>query len=392
MAEVAPSSSGGGGGRRFLLIVGGLAAVLFIGLLALGAVTFLPSLFGGGGQAQQAAVVSTATPTRIVIPPTATRTPLATATRVVVSQAAPVLSPGQQAIALELAAGKNVTLTTYEGGKQPMVQKGTWSFDAGQKQLVLTFVTLNDKPFKDEIIFGFQDDKLVPVTYNRALHQDLSGIQLQRQGGPSSNNLAPSRRNVGVSMPAAQATATPDPLLGNYGATLPAPAQGEHLARLALNADNSAILAVTEAGKPSTLQLGTWKADGNTVTVSLTDKDGKPFEQQIVLTAKDNQLVSDTTQGDLPPFILTRDANSPTSANAPLAGTYSVDLAAPTPVTATPIPITATPIAITATPDANNQDNNLPDTGLGEDLLMLFGGAVLLLGVIIVVRRMRAAA
>ena len=392
MAEVAPSSSGGGGGRRFLLIIGGLAAVLFIGLLALGAVTFLPALFGGGGQAEQAAVVSTATPTRIVIPPTATRTPLATATRVVVNQAAPVLSPGQRAIALELANGKNVTLTTYEGGKQPMVQKGTWSFDAAQKQLVLTFVTLNDKPFKDEIIFAVQDDKLVPVTYNRVLHQDLSGVPLQRQGGPSSNNLAPSGRNSGVSMPAAQATATPDPLLGNYGATLPAPAQGEHFAHLALNADGSAILAITESGKPSTIQLGTWQADGNNVTVSLTDKDGKPFEEKIVLTAKDNQLTSSASEGEAPRFILTRDANSPSSANAPLAGTYTADLAAPTPVTATPIPITATPIAITATPDASKQDGNLPDTGLGEDLLMLFGGGLFLLGIIVVVRRMRASA
>ena len=58
---------------------------------------------------------------------------------------------------------------------------------------------------------------------------------------------------------------------------------------------------------------------------------------------------------------------------------------------ATPIPITATPIAITATPEAGATTSNgqLPKSGLGEDLLMLFGGGLLLLGIIVVVRRMR---
>lgn len=61
-------------------------------------------------------------------------------------------------------------------------------------------------------------------------------------------------------------------------------------------------------------------------------------------------------------------------------------------VTATAIPITATPIMITATPEATAAtDNQLPDSGLGEDLLLLFGGGILLLGVIVIVRRMRSA-
>ena len=65
-------------------------------------------------------------------------------------------------------------------------------------------------------------------------------------------------------------------------------------------------------------------------------------------------------------------------------------------VTATAIPITATPIMITATPEAGataapSNGGQLPNTGLGEDLLMLFGGGFLLLGIIIVARRMRSA-
>ncbi len=64
--------------------------------------------------------------------------------------------------------------------------------------------------------------------------------------------------------------------------------------------------------------------------------------------------------------------------------------------TATPIAITATPIAITATPDtATGMGTNatkggaLPASGFGEDLLLLFGGVELLLGVTWFVLRSR---
>lgn len=74
--------------------------------------------------------------------------------------------------------------------------------------------------------------------------------------------------------------------------------------------------------------------------------------------------------------------------------TTAAETAVPVEETATPIPITATPIAITATPEGGSTSNSsgeLPKSGLGEDLLMLFGGGVILLGIIIIARRMRAA-
>lgn len=392
MAEVAPSSGGGGGGRTFLLIIAGLAAVLFIGLLALGAIVFLPGLLGGE---QPVAVASTPTPTRIVIPPTATRTPPATATLVVDSQPTPVLAPGERQVLVEVDGNKNVTLTTFEGGKTPMVQKGTWSWDTTQEQLTLVFTTLNGKPFQDEIVLKFENGQLVPVSFNRVLHGDISKIEFRRTGGPSGFNNAPMGRVPGLSYPAAQATATtapqatatPDPLLGDYGGTLPAPGPGEHLAQLALNPNGTAIFVTTEAGKSSIIQTGTWKAEDNVITVSLTEKDGAPFPDTIVFDLKGNQLVSTTLDPTVhgAALVMNRDPNSPTDANNPAAGTYTADLAAPG--TATPIPITATPIAITATPQPGQ---NLPDTGAGENMLLLFGGGVLLLGLIVVVRRMRA--
>lgn len=388
MAEVAPSAGGGGGGKRFLLIIGGLAAILFVGLLALGAILFLPTLFGNG---EQVAAVSTATPTRIVIPPTATRTPIATATLVVSNVPTPVLTTGERQVLLEVDNDRNVRLTTYEGGKAPMVQTGTWSEDTAQRQLILTFTVLNGKPFKDEIILKIENGQLVPVSYNRALHGDISGIQLKRTGeGPSSFVVPLSGRSAGQSMPAVQATATPNPLTGDYGGAIPAPGPGENLVTLTLSEDGGAVLSTTETGKASSIQLGTWKADGSVVTVNLTDKDGTPLTDTLVFELKGNQLISTQLDENLhgAALVLTRDPNSPVSPNAPAAGTYTQDLNAPG--TATPIPITATPIAITATPVPGTDQGNLPDTGLGEDLLLLFGGAVLLLGIIVVVRRMRS--
>lgn len=92
MAEIAPST-GGGANRTFLIIIGGLAALLFIGLLALGALFILPNLFGGPPSVAQI----TPTPTRIVIPPTATRAPQPTATLVIAATVPPSPTPTEAA-------------------------------------------------------------------------------------------------------------------------------------------------------------------------------------------------------------------------------------------------------------------------------------------------------
>ncbi len=101
MAEVAPSAGGGGGNRNFLLIIGGLGALVIIGLIALGAIVLLPSLFGDGNT-NIAAV--TATPTRISIPPTPTRTAQPTATTVVVAQATNAPTATETQVPLEETA------------------------------------------------------------------------------------------------------------------------------------------------------------------------------------------------------------------------------------------------------------------------------------------------
>ncbi len=62
MAEVAPAG-GGGVNRTFLLIVGGLAGLLVIGLLAIGALIFLPAVLGP----KPPVAATTLTPTRVAI-------------------------------------------------------------------------------------------------------------------------------------------------------------------------------------------------------------------------------------------------------------------------------------------------------------------------------------
>jgi hypothetical protein len=187
-------------------------------------------------------------------------------------------------------------------------------------------------------------------------------------------------------MPAAQATATPIPVGGNYTGGLPPPTEGERLIVMTLNSDGSAVLSTVEPGKPSILELGTWQASGIVVTVNLTLKDGAPVNDTVVLELRNGDLVGTNYDKDLhgPALVLKRDPAGPSDPNAPAVGTYSqtISLLA----TATAIPITATPILITATPTGGS----VPNTGLGDDLALLFGGAVLLLGVIIVVRRMRS--
>ncbi len=390
MAEVAPSAgSGGGGNRNFLLIIGVLAALFVIGALALGAIVFLPTLFG---PAQVAAITST--PTRISIPATPTRPAQATATLVVVNQ--PTLAPGERRVVLEVDQSNNATLTTEEGGKSPRVQEGTWSFDSAANRITFAFTELNGKPlpFTDEIVVQLQGTGFSVVSYNKALHGDLGEVELRRTGGPTNFNLP--ARSKGVAFPNAQATPTPDPLQGDYRGSLPGVEGNQRVYTLALLPGGGAVFSIMETGQSSILEIGAWEATGSEISVTLTDRDGAPVDETMVFELSDDELVGKTYDVAVfgPDFILKRDADSLRLASNPAAGTYSkvVPLGTPVPLeeTATPIPITATPIMITATPGPT-MANELPESGVGEDMLMLLGGGLLLLGVIVVVRRMRSA-
>lgn len=390
MAEVAPSAgSGGGGSRRFLLIIGALAVLFIIGALALAGIFFLPGLLGP----QQAAAI-TSTPTRISIPPTSTRTPPPSPTLVVSNQ--PTLAPGESRVVLEVDASNNATLTTEEGGKATRVQTGTWTYDAATSRITFAFTGLNGKPlpFTDEIVVQLQGTGFTVLSYNKALHGDLGEVELRRTGGPTNWNLP--ARNNGLAFPNAQATATPDPLQGDYQGNIPGVGGNQRVYTLVLLPAGGAAFSTLETGKSSILQMGSWQANGSEITVTLTDQDGTPIQETMVFELDADKLIGKTYDTALlgPEFILERDADSLQLASNPAAGTYSkiVPLGTPVPLeeTATPIMITATPIMITATPDANAAQDELPDTGLGEDMLLLLVGGLLLLGVIIVVRRMRS--
>ncbi len=84
MAEVAPAANGAGN-RTFIYIVGGLAGLLVLGLLALGAILLVPGITGSTRGA--ALKVGTTTPTRVAIQPTAVQIAAVTATLVVSNSA-----------------------------------------------------------------------------------------------------------------------------------------------------------------------------------------------------------------------------------------------------------------------------------------------------------------
>lgn len=103
-------------------------------------------------------------------------------------------------------------------------------------------------------------------------------------------------------------------------------------------------------------------------------------------------VTSTPTRISIPPTSTRTPPPTPTLVVVAQITAASTETDVPLEETATPIAITATPIMITATPDANTLvGGELPDTGVGEDMLMLVGGGLLLLGVIVVVRRMRSA-
>jgi hypothetical protein len=401
MAEVAPSAGGGGGGNRnFLLIIAGLGALVVLGLLALGAIFLLPLIFPG--PTNVAGVTST--PTRISIPPTPTRPGAATPTRVV-NDSVP-LAPGERRVILELEGSNNAILTTQEGGKAPLIQKGKWQYNASANEITVNLTDINGRPFEDQLVIRVLGSNFSVISYNKALHGDLSRLQLRRADGPT-NFLVPVR-GPGLAAPNMQATATPDPLQGDYSGIIPNVTGNQRIYTLGLTATGgTAVLSIVETGKPSILSLGTWQTAGNEITVDLDIKDGAPVQETLVFDLVGNDLVGKTYDQTVygPNFVLTRDPASPILTSNPAAGIYNkvVSLETPVPLeeTATPIAITATPVFITATPGpgANvtpdkggqvQQQDQLPNSGLGEDLLLLFGGGILLLGVIFVVRRMRA--
>lgn len=124
MAEVAPSAGGGGSNRGFLVLIGLLAVVLFVGLLALGAIFVLPGLGGFfGGAVPQIAAVTT-TPTRIVIPNTATRSALPTLTLVIVAEITetPTVAPTDTPLPPDTATPIPITATPIFITATPQVQ------------------------------------------------------------------------------------------------------------------------------------------------------------------------------------------------------------------------------------------------------------------------------
>jgi hypothetical protein len=183
-------------------------------------------------------------------------------------------------------------------------------------------------------------------------------------------------------------TPTPAPLPGGFSGNVPGPEEGQRVIALALGEDDSAVLGTFEAGIDSILQLGTWEAAANVVTVNLTLRDGNAFEDTIVFTLTGDELLA--TQFDQavhgPELRLQRDPTAPTAAESPAVGTYFMVIDLNAPVTPTPLPL-ETPVPGPTTKGGQE----LPNSGLGEDLLLLVGGGLLLLAVIAAVRRMRSA-
>jgi hypothetical protein len=81
-------------------------------------------------------------------------------------------------------------------------------------------------------------------------------------------------------------------LLGLYHAELPAADASSRNLYLALNADGSAALTSEYVGKGRVTAKGTWKADGQALTLSLTEEEGKAIKNEIVFDAPGSELIA----------------------------------------------------------------------------------------------------
>lgn len=247
MAEVAPRGGGGGANRSFLVIIAGLAALLFVGLLGLGALFIVPSLLGG----KQAPLGAAITPTRVAIIATATHSPpTATATLVnPTSTDTPVPAPvlptpktGERMTVLVLSPDSSTTLTTQQGGKSPSIQKGTWQVNDGKALVALT--DKDGKPQKDDMTFQLSGDQLTAIAFDKALHNaalKLKRVILAAQNVSNQNSAVAALAGTYVltetvaQAPALAQAGTPIPITATPSATdgsLPTSGLGEDLLML----------------------------------------------------------------------------------------------------------------------------------------------------------------
>lgn len=171
-------------------------------LLIVGGILFMTLLVGNNST--QVAVV-TATPTHISIPPTATRTGGITATRVV-NDAIP-LAPGKRRVILELEGNNNATLTTQEGGKASLIQKGKWQYASASNEITVKLTDINGRPFEDDIVVRVFGSDFSVISYNKALHGDLSGLELVHSASPPEETATP----IAITATPIFITATPGP-------------------------------------------------------------------------------------------------------------------------------------------------------------------------------------
>ena len=140
MAEIAPPG-GGGVNRRFLFIVGGLGALLVVGLLALGFVSFGMPLISRLTQQPTATRVAFATAT---LAPTLTRTPTSVPSATVQVAVAASATPAPPTATPTVLAGGTTTPSAPTESTTQLPQSGSGEtyllLAGGLVLLVIVFV------------------------------------------------------------------------------------------------------------------------------------------------------------------------------------------------------------------------------------------------------------
>lgn len=170
------------------------------------------------------------------------------------------------ALALLLVPVSNVLAQTTPCEQTYIVQPGDWLSTIAQK-------FLGDVKAYDAIV----------TATNAAAKTDSSFTAISD----------PNKIEVGQKLCIPPATAVPGrEAAGIYTAVGPAADASALIETLALGGDGQARYILNYVGKAEIPAKGTWKQEGNTVTVSLYEQAGKPAQQTMTFTVQDGNLVA----------------------------------------------------------------------------------------------------
>jgi hypothetical protein len=186
--------------------------------------------------------------------------------------------------ALALLPNGEAQLTLSSSSNPFILQTGTWKAgtnpDTNTPSITVNLTKQGDQTIEETYVFQVDGENLRGTQYNAdKWGTDLTFTKFHAPAEPQTP---------------ASGAAHPSALAGIYTTVGPAADASALVETLELGADGKASYTLDYIGKASIDAQGTWKQEGDTVTVTLTEQAGKPTAQTMTFTVKDGNLVATT--------------------------------------------------------------------------------------------------